>query len=63
VPDLEADIASTEKKVVDLEVAMQSPEVYKDATRVRDTMKELEKTKDTLALLYQHWEEAVELNG
>ena len=36
---------------------------YKDATRVRDTMKELEVTKDTLARLYQHWEEAVELNG
>jgi hypothetical protein len=26
-------------------------------------MKELEQTKDALARLYQHWEEAVELNG
>ena len=42
VPDLEADIAATEKKVADLEAAMQTPDVYKDATRVRDTMKELE---------------------
>ena len=32
-------------------------------TRVRDTMKDLEATKDALARLYQHWEEAVELNG
>ena len=63
VPDLEADIAATEKKVADLEAAMQTPDVYKDATRVRDTMKDLEATKDALALLYQHWEEAVELNG
>jgi ATP-binding cassette subfamily F protein 3 len=63
VPDLEADIAATEKKVADLETAMQTPEVYKDATRVRDTMTELETTKNKLALLYQHWEEAVELNG
>jgi ATP-binding cassette subfamily F protein 3 len=63
VPDLEADIAKTEKKVTDLEVALQTPEVYKDATRVRDTMADLEATKDKLALLYQHWEEAVELNG
>ena len=63
VPDIEADIAATEKRVADLEVAMQTPEVYKDATRVRDTMNDLEKTKNALALLYQHWEEAVELNG
>jgi|SRR5579883_481832 len=63
VPDLEADIATTEKKIADLEAALQTPEVYRDATRVRDTMADLEKTKDALALLYQHWEEAVELNG
>jgi ATP-binding cassette subfamily F protein 3 len=63
VPDLEADIAAVEKKVSDLEVALQTPEVYKDANRVRDTMTELETTKDKLAQLYQHWEEAVELNG
>jgi hypothetical protein len=31
--------------------------------RLRETMKELEATKDTLARLNQHWEEAVELNG
>jgi ATP-binding cassette subfamily F protein 3 len=42
---------------------MQSPEVYKDATRVRETMRDLEATKNKLASLYQHWEEAVELNG
>jgi ATP-binding cassette subfamily F protein 3 len=63
VHDLEADIAATEKKIADLESAMQTPDVYKDATRVRDTMKELEQSKDALARLYQHWEEAVELNG
>ena len=63
VPDIEADIAAAEKKLADLEAAMQSPDVYKDATRVRDTMKDLETTKDALARLYQHWEEAVELNG
>jgi len=61
--DLEADIAVTEKKVTDLEAAIQSPEIYKDATRVCDTMKELETTKNALAQLYQHWEEAVELNS
>jgi ATP-binding cassette subfamily F protein 3 len=63
VPDLEAEIAAVEKKVADLEAAMQTPEVYKDATRVRDAMNELEAAKNKLAQLYQHWEEAVELNG
>jgi ATP-binding cassette subfamily F protein 3 len=63
VPDLEADIAAAEKRVADLEAALQTPDVYKDATRLRDTMKDLDKQKDALARLYQHWEEAVELNG
>jgi len=63
VTDLEADIASAEKRVTDLEAAMLTPDVYKDATRVRDTMADLQKTKDALARLYQHWEEAVELNA
>ncbi len=63
VADLEADIAKTEKKVAELEAALQSPDVYKDANRLRDTMAEIEKAKDSLAQLYQHWEEAVELNG
>jgi ATP-binding cassette, subfamily F, member 3 len=63
VADLEADIATTEAKVATLEAALQSPDVYKDATRVRDTMADLQASKDALARLYQHWEEAVELNG
>jgi ATP-binding cassette subfamily F protein 3 len=63
VAELEADIAAAEKKITDLEAAMLTPDVYKDATRVRDTMKDLETTKNALAKLYLHWEEAVELNG
>ena len=63
VPDLEADIAATEKKIADLEAALQSPDVYRDAPKLRETMSALEKSKDALARLYQHWEEAVELNG
>jgi ATP-binding cassette subfamily F protein 3 len=63
VPDLEADIAAAEKKIADLETALQTPDVYRDAPKLRDTMTALEQTKDALARLYQHWEEAVELNG
>jgi ATP-binding cassette subfamily F protein 3 len=63
VPDIEADIAVAEQKIAALEASLQTPEVYRDATRLRETINELDKTKDALALLYQHWEEAVELNG
>ncbi|HEX4611115.1 MAG TPA: ABC transporter C-terminal domain-containing protein, partial [Urbifossiella sp.] len=63
VPDIEADIAVTEAKVGVLEAAMQSPDVYRDAPKLRQTMVDLEAAKNALAKLYQHWEEAVELNG
>ncbi|MCS6865848.1 MAG: ABC-F family ATP-binding cassette domain-containing protein [Gemmataceae bacterium] len=61
--DIEADITTAEQKVAALEASLQTPEVYRDPTRLRDTLSELDKTKETLARLYQHWEEAVELNG
>jgi ATP-binding cassette subfamily F protein 3 len=63
VPDIEADIATAEAKVATLETALQSPDVYKEAAKVKQTMADLEAAKDSLARLYQHWEEAVELNG
>jgi ATP-binding cassette subfamily F protein 3 len=63
VPDIEADIAAAEAKVAGLEVALQTADVYRDPAKLRQTMADLEATKDTLARLYQHWEEAVELNG
>ena len=63
VPDLEADIAATEAKVAALEESLQSPDVYRDAPKLRQTTADLGAAKDALARLYQHWEEAVELNG
>ena len=63
VADVEAEIAATEAKVTTLEAALVSPDVYKDAAKVRQTMADLGAAKDALARLYQHWEEAVELNG
>ena len=60
---VEADIAAAEAKVAALELALQSPDTYRDAPRLRQTMADVEATKNALARLYQHWEEAVELNG
>jgi ATP-binding cassette subfamily F protein 3 len=63
VADLETDIAAQEAKIVALEAALQTADVYRDPTKLRQTMSDLESSKDALARLYQHWEEAIELNG
>ncbi|MFL5329969.1 MAG: ABC-F family ATP-binding cassette domain-containing protein [Gemmataceae bacterium] len=63
VEDLEADVARTEQQLADLEAALVTPEVYRDAVRVKETTKAIETAKADLARLVAHWEEAVELNG
>jgi ATP-binding cassette subfamily F protein 3 len=63
VEDLEADIAAEETRVRDLEQLMASPDLYRDGDRVRETTRAFEEAKERLRNLYDHWEEAVELNG
>jgi ATP-binding cassette subfamily F protein 3 len=60
--EIEADIAATETRLRELEEQMASPDLYRDGDRVKETTKAFEETKATLAQLYEHWEEAVELN-
>src|SRR5262249_31263399 len=62
VPDIEADILAAEVRLKELEEAMASPDLYRDGERVKQTTKEFEETKTRLAQLYEHWEEATELN-
>ena len=62
VEDLEADIARQEAQLKEAEVLLASGDLYKDGQKVKETMKQFEDTKDRLKLLYEHWEEAVELN-
>ena len=62
VEDLEADIAATETELQELEQLMASPDLYRDGEKVKQTTKAFEETKATLKQLYEHWEEAVELN-
>ena len=62
VEDLEADIAAQETRLRGLEEAMASPDLYRDAAKVKQTTKDFEDSKAKLAQLYEHWEEAVELN-
>jgi ATP-binding cassette subfamily F protein 3 len=62
VEDLEADIAAAEEELHELEQLLASPELYRDGDRVKQTTKAFEEAKAALAQLYEHWEEAVELN-
>ncbi len=62
VEDLEAAIATDETRLRELEQRLASPELYRDGERVKETMRDFEDTKSRLQQLYEHWEEAVELN-
>jgi ATP-binding cassette, subfamily F, member 3 len=61
--DLEADIAAAEGRIVALEAAIQSVEIYRQPEKLKATMADLDAAKAALPKLYEHWEEAVELNG
>jgi len=62
VDELEADIAKAETRLQELEKMLASAELYREGDKVKDTMKAFEDTKVSLKQLYEHWEEAVELN-
>jgi ATP-binding cassette, subfamily F, member 3 len=61
--DVEADIATLEAKITEWEAALTTPEVYRDSDKVKRTMADIADGKAKLPRLYEHWEEAVELNG
>ncbi|HJT78301.1 MAG TPA: ABC-F family ATP-binding cassette domain-containing protein, partial [Gemmataceae bacterium] len=63
VEDLEADIAAAELHLREVEERLASPELYRDGERVKETTRDFEETKARLQQLYEHWEEAVELNA
>src|SRR5262249_55415779 len=62
VEDLEADIAREEAHLRETEQLLASPELYRDGERVKAVTRDFEDTKQRLQQLYEHWEEAVELN-
>jgi ATP-binding cassette subfamily F protein 3 len=62
IEELEADIAAAETRLREVEQLLASPELYRDGERVKETTLAFEQTKDLLQRLYEHWEEAVELN-
>ncbi len=62
VHDIEADIAAAETELQGLEQLLATPDLYRDGERVKQTTRAFEETKARLQQLYEHWEEAVELN-
>jgi ATP-binding cassette subfamily F protein 3 len=62
VVDLEAEIAQREIKIAELHTTMLEPDVLRDGRRVRELQAEIEANKAALLALYEHWEEASELN-
>jgi ATP-binding cassette subfamily F protein 3 len=62
VQDLEADIAAGEVRLRELEQLLASSELYQDGEKVKATMLQFEGTKSQLQQLYEHWEEALDLN-
>jgi ATP-binding cassette subfamily F protein 3 len=62
VEALEADIAAAETRLREVETLLASPDLYRDGDKVKETTRAFEETKAQLQQLYEHWEEAVELN-
>src|SRR5262249_32945639 len=62
VEDLEGDIATAETRLRELEQRLASPELYREGERVKEVTQAFEEAKTHLQHLYEHWEEAVELN-
>ena len=62
VHDLEAEIFQHEEQLQLLHQRLTLPEVLRDGPRVKQIHREIQSTRQTLAKLYEHWEEATELN-
>ncbi len=62
VTDLEAEIAEHEQLLEQLEADLVNPEIHRNGERIKGTTVQYDQTKAELESLYEHWEEAIELN-
>ncbi|HEX4131546.1 MAG TPA: ABC-F family ATP-binding cassette domain-containing protein [Pirellulales bacterium] len=63
VADLENDIAAAEQQIEALNALLITPEVLRDGRRAKEVQAQIEAARTQLAALYEHWEEASELNS
>ncbi len=61
--ELETEIAELEAKMMEMETSLTLPDVYRDGERVQELMHDIAEAQARLPELYEHWEEATELNG
>jgi ATP-binding cassette subfamily F protein 3 len=61
--EIEAEIHQRERRIAELHELMTSPDALRDGVRARQLATELEEQQQKLLQLYEHWEEATELNG
>ena len=62
VPEIEAEIAEREARIQTLHELLAAPEIHRDGSRIKEVKAELEQHALALPQLYEHWEEASELN-
>jgi ATP-binding cassette subfamily F protein 3 len=62
VAELEADIAAAEATLAQCQVDLADTTVHRDANRLKAVTELYETTQSRLETLFEHWEEAVELN-
>ena len=62
VDEIELEIAEREARIEQLHADLATPAVLRDGDRVRSSKAEIESQQQALATLYEHWEEASELN-
>ncbi len=63
VAEIEAEIAERESKVESHHAALADPDVLRDGRRVKEVQASIEAEQAALRSLYEHWEEACEMNG
>jgi ATP-binding cassette subfamily F protein 3 len=62
VSDIEADIFRRESRIEQLNEEMGDPATFRDGGRIRAIKQELTDQQSALKKLYEHWEEAAEMN-
>ena len=62
LPDIEAEIHERENRINEIHALLATTEVLRDGNRVRQLQAELVEQQAALPVLYEHWEEAADLN-
>ncbi len=62
VDSLESEIFEKETRLEELQDLLIQPETQRDGEQIRQVQEEIDELEDALGLLYEHWEEATEMN-